>query len=61
MFFYVGLCFGIHYFVSFLVLWVLFWYALLYVILVAFILTRKREMVTLLVLSFECLVTVNVL
>ena len=40
----------------------LFWYALLYVFLCfATILTRKREMVALLLLSFRCLVTVNVL
>ena len=38
------------------------WYALLYVhSSFAIILTRKRELVTLLLLSFACLVTVNVL
>ena len=39
-----------------------FWYVLLYVISsFAIILTRKRELVVLLLLSFRCLVTVNVL
>ena len=42
--------------------WSLFWYALLHVISsVAIILTRKRELVALLFLSFRCIVTVNVL
>ena len=42
--------------------WVLFWYALLNVISsFAIILTRKRQLVALLLLSFGCLVTVNVL
>ena len=40
----------------------LFWYALLYVLFsFAIILTRKRELIDLLLLSFGCLVTVNVL
>ena len=40
----------------------LFWCALLYVLSgFVIILTRKRELVPLLLLSFECLVTVNVL
>ena len=43
----VGLCFGVHYF------YVLSGFAI--------ILTRKRELVALLLLSFGCLVTVNVL
>ena len=38
------------------------WYALLYVLSsFAIILTRKRELVALLLLSFGCLLTVNVL
>ena len=42
--------------------WSLFWYALPYVLSgFAIILTRKRELVALLLLSFECLVTINVL
>ena len=42
--------------------WSLFWYALLYVLSsFAIILTRKKEHVALLLLSFGCLVTVNVL
>ena len=42
--------------------WSLFWYALLYVISsFAIIFTRNRELVALLLLSFRCLVTVNVL
>ena len=42
--------------------WSLFWYALLYALSsFAFILTRKKELVVLLALSFGCLVTVNVL
>ena len=42
--------------------WSLFRYALLYVLFrFAIILTRKRKMVALLLLSFGCLVTVNVL
>ena len=42
--------------------WSLFWYALLYVLSsFAIILTRKRELDACLVLSFECLVIVNVL
>ena len=42
--------------------WSLFWYALLYVLSsVAIILKGKRELVALLLLSFGCLVTVNVL
>ena len=42
--------------------WSLFWYALLYVLSsFAIILTRKRDLVAELVLSFGCLVTVNVL
>ena len=42
--------------------WSLFWYALLYVLSsFAIILTKKRELVTLFLLSFGCLVTVNVL
>ena len=41
---------------------VLFWYALLYVLSsFEIILTRKRELFALLLLSFGCLVTVNVL
>ena len=45
------------------VLWrSLFWYALLYALSsFAIILTRKRELVALLLLSFGCLVTVNVI
>ena len=40
----------------------LFWYALLYVLSnFAIILTRKRELIALLLLSSGCLVTVNVL
>ena len=40
----------------------LFWYALLCVLSsFAILLTRKRELVALLLLSFVCLVTVNVL
>ena len=40
----------------------LYWYALLYVLSrPAIILTRNRELVALLLLSFRCLVTVNVL
>ena len=40
----------------------LFWYALLYLLSsFAIILARKRELVALLLLSFGCLVTVNVL
>ena len=40
----------------------LFWYALLYVLSsFAFILIRKRELVTLILFSFGCLVTVDVL
>ena len=42
--------------------WFLFWYALLRVLSsFAIILTRKRELFVLLLLSFGCLVTVNVL
>ena len=42
--------------------WSLFWYALLYVLFsFAIILMRKRELVALLLLSFRCFVTVNVL
>ena len=42
--------------------WYLFWYALLYVLSsFAITLTRKRELVALLLLSFGCLATVNVL
>ena len=42
--------------------WSLVWYALLYVLSsFAIILTRKRDLVALLLLSFGCLVTVNVL
>ena len=42
--------------------WSLFWYALRNVFSsFAIILARKRELVALLLLSFECLVTVNVL
>ena len=42
--------------------WSLIWYALLCVISsFAFILTRKRELVALLLLYFVCLVTVNVM
>ena len=42
--------------------WSLFWYALLYVLSsFAIILSRKSELVGLLLLSFGCLVTVNVL
>ena len=41
--------------------WSLFWYALLYVLSsFAIILSRKRKLVALLLMSFECLVTVNV-
>ena len=41
---------------------VLFWYALLYVLSsFEIILTRKRELFALLLLSFGCLVTVNAL
>ena len=40
--------------------WSLFWYALRYVLTsFAIILTRKRELVAMLLLSFVCLVTVN--
>ena len=40
----------------------LFWYALLYVLSsFAIILTRKRELAALILLSFGCLFTVNVL
>ena len=42
--------------------WSLIWYALLYALSsFAVILTRKRELVALLLFSFGCLVTVNVL
>ena len=42
--------------------WSLMWYALLYILSsFAIILTRKRELVALLLFSFGCLVTVNVL
>ena len=42
--------------------WSLFWSALLYVISsLAIMLTRKRELVALLLLSYGCLVTINVL
>ena len=42
--------------------WSLFWYALLYVLSsLAIILTRKRELVALLLLSFGRLIIVNVL
>ena len=42
--------------------WSLFWYALLYIILsFAIILTRKRELVALLLLSVESRVTLNAL
>ena len=42
--------------------WTLFWYAILYVLSrFSIILVRKRELVALLLLSFGCLVTVNVL
>ena len=42
--------------------WSLFWYALLYVLSsFTVILTRKREPVAWLLLSFICLITVNVL
>ena len=42
--------------------WSLVWYALLYVLSsFASILTRKRELVALLLLSFGCVVTVNVM
>ena len=42
--------------------WFLFWYVLLFVLSsLAIIFTRKREPVALLLLSFECLITVNVL
>ena len=42
--------------------WSLFWYVILYVLSrFAVILTKKRELVALLLLSFVCLVTVNVL
>ena len=45
-----------------LLCWSLFWYALIYVLSsFAIILTRKRELVALLLLSFGCLDTVNVL
>ena len=41
--------------------WSSFWYALLYVLSsFAMILTRKRELVALLLLYFRCLVTVNI-
>ena len=40
----------------------LFWYAIFYVLSgFAIILTRKRKLIALLLLSFGCLVTVNVL
>ena len=42
--------------------WSLFWYAVVYVLSsFAIILTRKRQLIDLRLLSFECLVTVNVL
>ena len=42
--------------------WSLFWYALICVLSsFAIVLTRKKELVVLLFLSFRCLVTVNVL
>ena len=42
--------------------WLLFWYALHYILSsFAIILTRKRELAALFLLSFGCLVTVNVL
>ena len=42
--------------------WSLFWYVLLHVISsFAIILTRKRDLVALLLLYFGCVVTVNVL
>ena len=42
--------------------WSLFWYGLIYALSsFAIILTGKRELVALLLLSFGCLVTVNVL
>ena len=42
--------------------WSLFWHALLYVLSsFAIILTRKRELIALLLLTFECLVTMNIL
>ena len=42
--------------------WPLFWYLLLCVLSsFSIILTRKRELVVLLIMSFRCLVTVNVL
>ena len=42
--------------------WSLFWYALLYVLSsFAIILTRKIELVALFLLSFGCLVAINVL
>ena len=42
--------------------WSLFWYALLYVLSsFAIILKRKRELIEMLLLSFGCPVTVNVL
>ena len=42
--------------------WSLFWFALLYVLSsFAIILTRKKELVALPLLSFGCLATVNVL
>ena len=42
--------------------WSLFWYALLYVLSsFAILSTKKRELVALLLLSFGCLVTLNVL
>ena len=44
------------------VCWSLFWYSLLCVLInFAIILTGKRELVVLLLFSFGCLVTVNVL
>ena len=45
-----------------LLCWSLFWFALLYILSsIAIILTRKRELFALLLLSIRCLVTVNVL
>ena len=45
-----------------IVCWSLFWHVLLYVLSsFAIILTRKRKLVALLLLSFGCLVSVNVL
>ena len=41
--------------------WSLLWYVLLYVLSTFAVLTRKRELIALLLLSFGCLVTVNVL